>query len=144
MISWPNSFVLNGAVINYSLKRRERQQPVALAVKVHVDLEVPWRVVRDCLAGAVLGTVGVCKDPNPEVRQVALERFCLSYEINVGVEKVEAYGLLTRANLLASVQDAFSLQALTSSPQSLWRFRRAANQLAQPWSKSVKGTATMA
>ena len=126
MISWLNSIVLNGAVINYSLKRRERQQPVALAVKVHVDLEVPWRVVRDCLVGAVLGTVGVCKDPKPGGRQVALERFCLSCEINVGVEKVEAYGL-TRANLLASIQDAFfaaGINLVTPEPLAIQRDRK--------------------
>ena len=106
--------------------RRERQQPVALAVKVHVDLEVPWRVVRDCLVGAVLGAVGVCKDPKPEVRQVALEHSCLSYEINVGVEKVEAYGL-TRSNLLASIQDAFfaaGINLVTPEPLTIQKGRK--------------------
>ena len=126
VVSLPDSSVVNGPVVNYSLMRREQQQPVALEVKVHVALEVPWRLVRDCLVDAALVAPGVCKDPKPEVRQVALERSCLTYEIIVGVKTVEAYGL-TRSNLLASIQDAFlaaGIDLVTPESMSIQRGRQ--------------------
>ncbi|WP_438982807.1 mechanosensitive ion channel family protein [Vulcanococcus sp.] len=106
VVSLPNAAVLNAAVVNYSLIRRERDRPVLLSVTVHVDLEVPWRRVQQCLIEAATNTAGVSRDEPTEVQQVALERSCLSYELTVGVAEVSAYSQ-TQSQLLASIQDVF-------------------------------------
>jgi small-conductance mechanosensitive channel len=106
VVSLPNAAVLNAAVVNYSLIRRECDRPVLLSVIVHVDLEVPWRRVQEGLIEAATITAGVSSDQPPEVQQVALERSCLSYELTVGVLDVSTYSQ-TQSQLLASIQDVF-------------------------------------
>lgn len=111
VVSLPNASVLNAAVVNYSLIRRERDRPVLLTVAVNVDLDVPWRRVHQCLIEAARSTEGVSLDEPPEVQQVALERSCLSYELTVAVADVSLY-CQTQSRLLAAIQDVFMAHGL--------------------------------
>lgn len=121
IVSLPNASVLNASVVNYSLIRRDHDQPVLLSVTIHADLYVPWRRVHAALTHAAESTHGV--DPNhpPEVQQVALQRSCLSYELTVAVNDVHNYSI-TQSNLLATIQEVFlneGIALVTPEPISI-------------------------
>jgi small-conductance mechanosensitive channel len=107
LVSIPNAMVIASPVINYSLARREINQPVAVAACVTIGYDIPWRQVHHLLLAAAADVHGICSDPKPIVVQTSLNDVHVSYELNASLADANLYrqGL---SDLLASIQDRFA------------------------------------
>lgn len=89
-ITIPNSTVLSGNTINYSVyARNQNSEGLIIYTTATVGYDVSWRVAENAFIEAALKTNFVLQEPKPFVLQIALDDFYASYEINVYVTKVE-------------------------------------------------------
>jgi small-conductance mechanosensitive channel len=107
LVSIPNAMVIASPVINYSLARREINQPVAVAACVTIGYDVPWRQVHALLLAAAADVQGICDDPKPVVVQTSLNDVHVSYELNASIADANHYRQAL-STLLASIQDQFA------------------------------------
>ncbi|MCL4799767.1 MAG: mechanosensitive ion channel [Burkholderiales bacterium] len=101
-ISVPNSLVLSGQVVNYSISG----QPT-LSTTVTIGYDTPWRQVHAMLLGAAERTALVARDPAPFVLQTALDDFYVRYELNFSLADL-ARMPLALSQLHQNIQDAFN------------------------------------
>jgi small-conductance mechanosensitive channel len=107
LVSIPNAIVIGASIVNYSLSRREIDQPVAVATTVTIGYDVPWRQVHTLLLAAARSVAGIDEAPEPYVLQTALNDFHISYELNASVRDVQRYRE-TLSELLGAIQDHFA------------------------------------
>lgn len=79
-ITVPNSTVLSGNTINYSVMAEEPGLIVHTTVTIGYD--VPWRNVHQALLTAASRTTLLKKEPVPFVFQTSLDDFYVSYQLN--------------------------------------------------------------
>ncbi|MCG3204620.1 MAG: hypothetical protein KCHDKBKB_01335 [Elusimicrobia bacterium] len=77
----PNSIIVNSHVINFSTLAKNGG--LVLHTTVGIGYETPWRQVQALLLMAADRTSGLLKDRKPFVRQLALDTFCVQYELGV-------------------------------------------------------------
>jgi small-conductance mechanosensitive channel len=100
----PNSVVLGGHVINYSLLGQT--EGVILHTSVTIGYDTPWRTVHGLLMEAAGKTADILADPAPFVLQRQLEDSYVQYEINAYTTNPHAM-FITYSNLHANIQDCF-------------------------------------
>ena len=104
-LSIPNSVVLGGPVINYSLGGPGAG--VILQTAVTIGYGAPWRQVQALLIEAAGKTPGLSSDPAPFVGQRALGDFYVEYVLNAHLPKPETR-IAVLSRLHAEIQDAFN------------------------------------
>ncbi|MFS6826431.1 hypothetical protein [Cyanobium sp. ATX-6F1] len=64
-MSIPNATVLGASIVNYSLARREIDEPVVIATTVTIGYDVPWRQVHQLMLAAAAATAGISQEVPP-------------------------------------------------------------------------------
>ena len=104
-VTIPNSSILNGNTINYSV---ESHGPgLILHSTVTIGYDVPWRQVHDLLINAALQVEEVIKEPKPFVLQTSLDDFYVSYQINAYTQESKK-AAKSYSDLHSAIQDAFT------------------------------------
>ena len=101
-ISVPNSLVLSGQVINYSVSGKPM-----LTTQVTIAYDTPWRQVHAMLLAAAAATEDLQTDPEPFVLQTALDDFYVRYELNFSVTDLKRLPA-TLSMLHQRIQDEFN------------------------------------
>jgi small-conductance mechanosensitive channel/CRP-like cAMP-binding protein len=83
----PNSYVLAGAVVNYSLPDQATIRKVTVGVSYHVAPNTVRKTVLDVLASVA----GVHRQPEPLVRIVNFGDFSVNYEIRYAIHEYQRY-----------------------------------------------------
>jgi small-conductance mechanosensitive channel len=105
IVAIPNSEILNGEVVNYSVLAK--REGLILHTTVGIGYETPWRQVEAMLLEAAARTPHLLPEPGPFVLQRALGDFCVTYELNVYTE--DARGQLQRyTDLHRNILDVFN------------------------------------
>lgn len=102
VITIPNSSVLNGNTINYSVEAMEKGLIIHTTVTIGYD--VPWKNMHQALIDAALRTDLILDDPKPFVLQTSLDDFYVSYQINAYIREVGKQALIY-SNLHQNIQD---------------------------------------
>jgi len=105
LVTVPNTNILGGQIINYTLKGKGRE--LILHTTVTIGYDVPWRQVHALLTAAAEATAHVKEDPEPFVLQTALQDFYISYELNAYTERPRLIPR-TYSELHQNIQDRFS------------------------------------
>ena len=92
VVAIPNSTILNGEVVNYSTLAQK--EGLILHTTVGIGYAAPWRQVEEMLLEAAARTPGLLREPPPFVRQLSLDDFCITYEINAYCADPQAMYLL--------------------------------------------------
>ncbi len=101
----PNSEILGGDVVNYSVYAREGQ--LILHATVGIGYETPWRQVEAMLVLAAERTEGLLREPPPFVLEKGLGDFAVTYEINAYCGDASAMGRVYAA-LYRNILDVFN------------------------------------
>ncbi|MGB8434971.1 MAG: mechanosensitive ion channel domain-containing protein [Burkholderiales bacterium] len=101
-ISVPNSLVLSGQVINFSVSGKP-----FLTTQVTIGYDTPWRQVQAMLLAAAAATKDVEGDPQPFVLQTALDDFYVRYELNFSVSDLARLPAIM-SRLHQRIQDEFN------------------------------------
>ncbi|WP_211222904.1 mechanosensitive ion channel family protein [Gelidibacter mesophilus] len=80
IITIPNSSVLSGNTINYSIEAKG--QGLIIHSTVTIGYDVPWQDVHQALIDAALLTETVLPEPQPFVLQTSLNDYYVAYQIN--------------------------------------------------------------
>lgn len=80
-ITFPNSLILSGQTINYSISAAEKG--LILHTSVTIGYDVNWRKMHEALLEAAERTNLVEKEPKPFVFQTSLDDFYVTYQLNV-------------------------------------------------------------
>lgn len=102
VITIPNSSVLNGNTINYSVEAIETGLIIHTTVTIGYD--VPWKNMHKALIDAALRTDLILPEPKPFVLQTSLDDFYVSYQIN-GYSREARSQALIYSNLHQNIQD---------------------------------------
>lgn len=109
----PNSMIVNGEVVNYSMLAKT--QGLILHTTVGIGYETPWRQVEAMLLEAAARTPGLLQEPGPFVLQKELADFAVTYEINVHSDQpLEMFNLYSalHQNIL-DVFNEYGVQIMT-------------------------------
>jgi small-conductance mechanosensitive channel len=102
VITIPNSNLLTAQTVNYTASAND--YGLILHVKVTMGYNEPWRRIHELLIEAGQKTRGIMQEPKPFVLQIALDDFCVEYQLNVYTR--EACDMLRiYSDLYANVQD---------------------------------------
>ncbi len=104
-VTIPNAVVVSTRTTNYS--RNANAEGVYAATKVTIGYDAPWRQVKALLLLAAERTPGIRTNPQPVVRQTALEDFYVEYTLLVSLED-QASRAPTLDALHGNIQDAFN------------------------------------
>jgi len=123
-ITFPNSTVLAGAVVNYSA--RAERDGVALQVTAGIGYDVDWRKVHALMLEAARSTPHIRQQPPPWVLQTSLGDYAVQYELRAYTEAPllldQTYSLL-RQNML----DAFNQAGVEIMTPSIFAHRDASD-----------------
>lgn len=106
IITVPNSNILTGSSINYSMSSSE-SAGLIIHTGVTIGYDVPWRKVHEMLMEAAAKTPRIEKTPAPFVLQTSLDDFYVAYQINAYTHNPEAQALIY-SDLHALIQDVFA------------------------------------
>ena len=104
-VTIPNAVVVATQTTNYS--RHAGDEGVYAATSVTIGYDAPWRQVKALLLLATERTPGIRSDPQPVVRQTALQDFYVEYTLLVSLED-QASRVPTLDALHGNIQDAFN------------------------------------
>lgn len=127
-VTIPNSAILNGKTINYSVVATG--PGLILHTTVTIGYDVPWRQVHELLIKAALKINLLLKEPKPYVLQTSLDDFYVSYQINAYTKNPEKASLIY-SDLHAAIQDAFN-EAKVEILSPHYRAERDGNQITIP------------
>ncbi len=82
IITIPNSSLLSGNVINFSISSRELNRNLIIQTTITLGYDLPWRKAHKTLIEAALETEHILKEPAPFVLQTSLDNFYISYQLN--------------------------------------------------------------
>ena len=102
IITIPNSSVLTGNTINYSLQAE--QQGLILFTSVTLGYDIPWRKIHETLIDAALATQFIENDPKPYVLQTSLDDFYVSYQLNAYTKQASKQAFIY-SELHQNIQD---------------------------------------
>lgn len=102
VITIPNSAVLSGNTINYTIEARE--QGLIIHTTVTIGYDVPWRDMHQVLIDAALRTELLLNEPKPYVLQTSLDDFYVSYQINAFTKEASKQALIY-STLHQNIQD---------------------------------------
>jgi small-conductance mechanosensitive channel len=105
IITIPNSSILSGNTINYTIEAKEKG--LIIHTTVTIGYEVPWKDVHQSLIEAALRCEMILKEPIPYVFQISLDDFYVSYQINAYTKEANRQGLLY-SNLNQQIQNVFN------------------------------------
>ena len=105
-VSVPNSTVLSGHIVNYSVMAREGSG-VILHTTVTIGYDVPWPRVHELLASAAADVEGLEAEPAPFVLQTSLGDFSVAYQLNAYTLQVKRMATLYSV-LHQNIQTAFA------------------------------------
>ncbi|MBN7812779.1 mechanosensitive ion channel family protein [Algoriphagus sp. H41] len=80
VITIPNSSVLTGNTVNYTL--HANLQGLIVHTTITLGYDLPWRKVHQTLIDAALATDMIEREPRPFVLQTSLDDFYVSYQLN--------------------------------------------------------------
>jgi len=103
-VTIPASMVLSGQIVNFST--HARADGVAIATRVTIGYDTPWRQVHDLLLAAAEKTPHVKAAPKPWVIQAELTDFYVAYELDVYIDDPSRQHFIL-SELNQNVQDAF-------------------------------------
>lgn len=106
IITVPNSKVMAGESINYSISSKE-SGGLILHSSVTIGYDVNWRLVHRLLKAAATKTPLIKSDPPPFVLQTALDDFYVSYQVNAYTESPQQQAAIY-SDLHALIQDEFA------------------------------------
>ena len=106
IITVPNSNILTGSSINYSMSSAE-SAGLIIHTGVTIGYDVPWRKVHEMLMEAAAKTPRIEKTPAPFVLQTSLDDFYVAYQINAYTQDPSAQALIY-SDLHALIQDVFA------------------------------------
>ncbi len=92
IITIPNSSVLTGNTINYSIGAKDTGLIIHTSVTIGYD--VPWKDMHQALIDAALRTDMVMKEPLPFVLQTSLDDFYVSYQVNAYVREASKQAVI--------------------------------------------------
>jgi small-conductance mechanosensitive channel len=101
-ITIPNSSVLSGNTINYSMLAKS--DGLILHTTVTIGYDVPWREMHKALIEAAHKTDNVLKSPEPFVFQTSLDDFYVSYQLNAYTNEANKQAA-TYSDLHKNIQD---------------------------------------
>ncbi len=104
-VTIPNAVVVSTQTTNYS--RHADDEGVYAATSVTIGYDAPWRQVKALLLLAAERTPGIRSNPQPVVRQTALQDFYVEYTLLVSLED-QASRAPTLDALHGNIQDAFN------------------------------------
>ncbi|MDX5583574.1 MAG: mechanosensitive ion channel family protein, partial [Aureibaculum sp.] len=102
IITIPNSSVLSGNTINYTIETHETGLIIYTTVTIGYD--VPWKDIHQALIDAALKTDMILQEPKPFVRQTSLGDFYVSYQINAYTKEASKQARLY-SDLHQNIQD---------------------------------------
>ena len=105
-VSVPNSAVLSGHIVNYSVMAREGSG-VILHTTVTIGYDVPWPRVHELLVSAADDVDGLEAEPAPFVLQTSLGDFSVAYQLNAYTVQVKRMATLYSV-LHQNIQTAFA------------------------------------
>ncbi|GAB5536629.1 MAG: mechanosensitive ion channel family protein [Rubricoccaceae bacterium] len=109
-VSVPNSTVLSGHIVNYSVMAREGSG-VILHTTVTIGYDVPWPRVYELLVQAALETDGIEPEPAPFVLQTSLGDFSVAYQLNAYTVHVKRMATLY-STIHQNIQTQFALAGI--------------------------------
>jgi len=104
VVTLPNSVVAGGEVRNFS--RLAEVGELVLHTEVGVGYDTPWRTARQLLLDAARGAPGVLERPAPFVRQLRLDDFVVTYELNTYIGEPRDQPQI-QSDLRAAILDVF-------------------------------------
>jgi small-conductance mechanosensitive channel len=102
LITIPNSSVLSGNTINYSVEAMDKGLIVYTTITIGYD--VPWPKMHKVLIEAASRTDMIMEDPKPFVLQTSLEDFYVAYQINAYTREASKQALIY-SSLHQNIQD---------------------------------------
>ena len=102
IITIPNSSVLSGNTINYTIQAKEKG--LILYTTVTIGYDVPWKDMHQALIDAALKTEYILEEPTPFVLQTSLDDFYVSYQINAYTREAGRQALIY-SSLHQNIQD---------------------------------------
>jgi len=106
-VSVPNSTVLAGHIVNYSVMAREGSG-IILHTTVTIGYDVPWPRVHELLIQAAIETDGMEPEPAPFVLQTSLGDFSVAYQLNAYTVQVKRMAMLY-SMLHQNIQTQFAM-----------------------------------
>ena len=102
VITIPNSSVLSGNTINYTIEAQG--QGLIIHTTVTIGYDIPWKTMHQVLIDAALRVDLILKEPSPFVLQTSLDDFYVSYQINAYTKEANKQALVY-SNLHQNIQD---------------------------------------
>ena len=102
VITIPNSSVLSGNTINYTIEALKNGLIVHTTVTIGYD--IPWKDMHKTLKEAANRTDFLLKDPEPYILQTSLDDFYVSYQINAYTHDASKQALIY-SHLHQNIQD---------------------------------------
>lgn len=105
IITIPNSSILTGNTINYTIEANNNKLIIYTTVTIGYD--APWRDVHKALIDAALKTDMILDNPKPFVLQTSLDDFYVSYQLNAYTHTADKQALIY-SNIHQNIQDVFN------------------------------------
>ena len=111
--------MLTGSVINY--ERLAKDAGPILTVRAGIGYDIPWRKVHELMLAAAEKTSGVVAFPRPQVWQISLDDFAVTYELRATTNRPAAMARV-KSDLNRYILDAFNeagVEIMTPSVRSV-------------------------